>query len=128
MTDWKPQLYRYAADELGISKAVLEAAVSVSEAVVAVHPSLPPILTLKHLSYLCGVSYRDLRDFVSRDDEDPYKVFRISKRPHPKGGEDSESFVYRIPSSVSFRRGLHGTYSSTGGYITQVQHLRLVRT
>lgn len=84
MEDWKPQLYLLEAEELGISKAVLDAAVAASEAVVKVHPSLPPILTLRHLSYLTDVSYRTMRDWVSREDEDPYKVFRIRKRPlHP---------------------------------------------
>ncbi|PQO96749.1 RNA-directed DNA polymerase [Pseudomonas frederiksbergensis] len=85
MTDWKPQPYRRAAEELGVSEAVLEAAIAASEAVVAVHTSLPPILTLGHLSHLSGVSYHDLRSFVSRDEPDPYKVFRVRKRPQPDG-------------------------------------------
>lgn len=81
MEDWKPQPYVRDAEKLGISRAVLDAAVAASEAVVSVHPSLPPILTLGHLAHLTGVGYVDLRDWVRREIEDPYKVFRIKKRP-----------------------------------------------
>jgi hypothetical protein len=80
MKDWKPQPYIREAEQLGISQTVLDAAVAASEAVVKVDPSLPPILTLGHLSYLTGVGYGDLRDWVMRKAEDPYKVFRIQKR------------------------------------------------
>lgn len=84
MTDWKPQPYLRTAEKLGISAGILQAALAASEAVIAVHPSLPPILTLRHLSYLSNVSYSDLRRFVSRE-EDPYKVFRVRKRPQRNG-------------------------------------------
>ncbi|MBM3116424.1 reverse transcriptase family protein [Jeongeupia naejangsanensis] len=85
MTDWKPQPYRRAAEDLGISKAVLDASIAASLAVVDVNPSLPPILTLKHLSHLSGVPYQDLRLIVSRENADPYKIFRIRKRPRRDG-------------------------------------------
>lgn len=85
MTDWKPQPYRREAENLGISESVLDASVAASQAVVAINPSLPPILTLKHLSYLSGVSYQYLRHVVSRDELDPYKTFRIRKRPTQNG-------------------------------------------
>jgi len=85
MTDWKPQPYRRAAEIEGISPAILKASIAASQAVVAVNPSLPPILTLRHLSYLSGVSYRYLRQVVSREEIDPYKTFRIRKRPRRDG-------------------------------------------
>ncbi|AXE35471.1 reverse transcriptase family protein [Chromobacterium phragmitis] len=85
MTDWKPQPYRRAAQSLGISEAVLDASVAASQAVVAINPSLPPILTLKHLSYLTGTPYQYLRQVVSRDELNPYRVFRVRKRPTPCG-------------------------------------------
>ncbi|CAM5208612.1 hypothetical protein OURE66S_02627 [Oligella ureolytica] len=85
MTDWKPQPYRRSAEKQAVSAPVLEAAIAASEAVVAVHPSLPPVLTLKHLSCLSGVSYQDLRRFVSREDPEPYRVFRVRKRPQTDG-------------------------------------------
>lgn len=85
MTDWKPQPYRRAAQDLGISQAVLNASVAASQAVVAINSSLPPILTLKHLSYLTGVSYQYLRQIVSRNELNPYRIFRIRKRPTQEG-------------------------------------------
>lgn len=87
MTDWKPQPYRRAAQNLGVSQGVLDASVAASQAVVAINSSLPPILTLKHLSYLTGVSYQYLRQVVSRDELNPYRIFRIRKRPTQEGRE-----------------------------------------
>ncbi len=81
MEYWKPQPYIRDAEKLGIPRAVLNAAVAASEAVVNVNPSLPPILTLGHLAHLTGVRYSDLRNWVSREIADPYKIFRIKKRP-----------------------------------------------
>jgi RNA-directed DNA polymerase len=85
MTDWKPQPYRRTGRDHGVPDAVLDAAVATGEKVVAVHPSLPPILTLGHLAHLCGVDYKDLRAYASRDEPDPYKLFRIRKRPQSDG-------------------------------------------
>lgn len=81
MENWKPQPYVRDAEKLGVPRAVLDAAVAASEAVVNVNPSLPPILTLGHLAHLTGVRYCDLRDWVRREIADPYKIFRIKKRP-----------------------------------------------
>ncbi|SFR74946.1 RNA-directed DNA polymerase [Mitsuaria sp. PDC51] len=81
MDDWKPQPYIRQAQQLGVAQSILDAAVAASEAVVAAHPSLPPILTLRHLAHLTDTSYLKLRDWVSREIEDPYRVFRIKKRP-----------------------------------------------
>ena len=81
MENWKPQPYIREAEQLGISQTVLNAAVAASETVVRVNPALPPILTLGHLAYLTGAGYGELRDWVRREVEDPYRVFRIQKRP-----------------------------------------------
>ncbi|HCT6673937.1 MAG TPA: RNA-directed DNA polymerase [Pseudomonas aeruginosa] len=82
MKDWKPQHYRRASGASKVSVPVLAAAIATSEKTVAVHPSLPPILTLKHLAHLTGVPYKHLRDYVSRDTE-AYKIFRVRKRARP---------------------------------------------
>lgn len=83
MTDWKPQHYRQAAKELAIPASILDSAIATGKATVAVHPSLPPILTLRHLAYLTGNSYLKLRQIVSREGvgENPYRLYRIRKRP-----------------------------------------------
>jgi hypothetical protein len=57
----------------------MDAAIATSQKTVAVHPSLPPILTLKHLAHLTQVPYKHLRDYVTREVES-YKVFRVRKR------------------------------------------------
>lgn len=82
MTDWKPQHYRRAPGANTVPRAVMAAAVATGQKTVAVHPSLPPIFTLRHLAYLTQVPYQHLRDYVSREIED-YKVFRVRKRTRP---------------------------------------------
>lgn len=72
----------------------MNAAIAVSQMTVAVHPSLPPILTLKHLAHLTQVPYKHLRDYVTREVES-YKVFRIRKRARP--GHPTSFRVICIP-------------------------------
>ncbi len=87
MNDWKPQPYRREAQRRGVSPEVLAAAIAASEAVVTVNPSLPPILSLRHLSHLTGVPYQLIRAWVTREGagESPYKTFSIRKRPKKDG-------------------------------------------
>ena len=40
----------------------------------------PPVLSLRHLAHMTDVSYKFLRSVVSRDESDPYRLFRIRKR------------------------------------------------
>lgn len=82
MKDWKPQHYRRAPGASKVSIPVLAAAIATGEKTVAVHPSLPPILTLKHLAHLTAVPYKHLRDYVSRDIE-AYRIYRVRKRGRP---------------------------------------------
>ncbi|AQY65571.1 reverse transcriptase family protein [Pseudomonas veronii] len=79
MKDWTPQHYRRAQGASSIAPLVMDAAIVTSQKTVAVHPSLPPILTLKHLAHLTQVPYKHLRDYVTREVES-YKVFRVRKR------------------------------------------------
>jgi RNA-directed DNA polymerase len=72
----------------------MEAAVATAEKIVAVHRSLPPVLTLKHLSYLSQVPYLHLRDYVRRE-IDAYKVFRVRKRARP--GQPTAFRVICVP-------------------------------
>lgn len=61
---------------------MIEAAVATAQKTTAVHSSLPPIFTLKHLAHLTQVHYRDLRSYVSREVDD-YRIFRVRKRALP---------------------------------------------
>ncbi|WP_051299946.1 reverse transcriptase family protein [Methylobacter luteus] len=85
MADWKPQPYRAKAQSLEVDPTILDAAVAAGNEVVAIHPSLPPIFTLKHLAYLTDTKYSVLRMMVGRHIEEPYRVFKIRKRPGPDG-------------------------------------------
>lgn len=77
---WRPQRYRAEGIARGIEVGVLDAALASGEAVAAANASLPPIFTLNHLAYISGVEYGVLRAIVSREWENPYRVFRIRKR------------------------------------------------
>ncbi len=73
---------------------MLAAAVATGEKTIAVNPSLPPILTLKHLAHLTRVPYPSLRDYVTRQ-VDTYKTFRVRKRSCP--GKPSGFRVICVP-------------------------------
>jgi RNA-directed DNA polymerase len=79
MPAWSPQRYRYDGERLGVEQRVLDSAVQAIERIQAVDPRLPVILTLRHLSALTGVSYRNLREFVSRQAGE-YKKVLLKKR------------------------------------------------
>ncbi len=82
MKDWKPQHYLRTPGASEAPASVLAAAVATGEKIIAVHPSLPPILTLKHLAHLTRVPYPSLREYVTRQ-VDSYKTFRVRKRSLP---------------------------------------------
>lgn len=94
MKDWKPQHYRRAPGASKVPVSVLTAAISTGEKTIAVHPSLPPVLTLNHLAHLTQVPYKQLRQYVSRE-ADSYRVFRVRKRERP--GKPSSFRVICVP-------------------------------
>lgn len=94
MKDWKPQHYRRAPGASVVPASVMAAAIATGQKTVAVHSSLPPILTLKHLAHLTQVPYLHLRDYVSRK-VDAYKIFRIRKRARP--GQPTSFRVICVP-------------------------------
>lgn len=94
MKDWKPQHYRRAVGASAVPTSVLEAAIATGEKTTAAHPSLPPILTLKHLAHLTRVPYPVLRDYVTRQ-VDSYKTFRVRKRSRP--GKPTSFRVICVP-------------------------------
>lgn len=96
MKDWKPQHYRRTAGASAVPVSVLDAATATGEKIIAVHPSLPPILTLKHLAHLTRVSYPIIRDYVTRQVEN-YKTFRVRKRSRP--GKPTSFRVICVPAA-----------------------------
>jgi hypothetical protein len=85
MPRWSPQLFRKQALEAGVDETVVANALAVAGRVAAVDPNLPAVFTLNHLAHLTGVEYGLLRAMASRANLDPYRVFRIRKRPSHLG-------------------------------------------
>src|SRR5690554_5209992 len=81
MPRWSPQLYRKKGLDAGIPDEVLNNALAAGEHIAAINPDLPPVLTLRHLAHLAGVDYGPLRAITSRANLEPYRIFRIRKRP-----------------------------------------------
>lgn len=96
MTRWSPQLYRKQGLDAGEDQAVMAAAIAVAEETAAVNPDLPPVFTLKHIAHQTGTDYGFLRAIVSRANEEPYRIFRIRKRPASNG--EKRFRVIAVPS------------------------------
>ncbi len=76
---WSSQQFSSGARAAGRSEQLIAAVEASANAIKRVHPDLPVILTLKHLSHLAGVSVDALQAVIFRQD-DPYRVFRVKKR------------------------------------------------
>lgn len=81
MTSWSPQRFRNAAEAADRDPTVIQNALAAAEIVRSSNPALPPLFTLRHLAQLTGNEYFQLRSVVRRDEPEPYRVFRIRKRP-----------------------------------------------
>lgn len=83
MSNWRPQHYKSEAKSAGVSDPVINAANKTASLIRSSNSRVPVILTLKHLANLSGVPYIFLRKIVSREEVDPYRSFRLKKRPLP---------------------------------------------
>lgn len=81
---WSSQRYRLGAEEYGLSKATIEAAIAQTKAVIEGPHRLPAVLTLGHLAQRTGVSYSVLRELVTGTYGHPYRHFSIRKRSSGK--------------------------------------------
>ena len=88
---WSPQRYKDEGKKQGRADALLEDAIAQSEVLINSEHSLPPILSLNHLSKRTGVSHSIIRSYVNRTNHDAYASFSIRKR---SGGR---RFI-RVPS------------------------------
>ena len=80
MSSWRPQRYRREALQRGADPAIVDRATRTGAYTTAQHRDRPPVLSLRHLAHLAGVSYKFLRAVVSRRELDPYRIFRIHNR------------------------------------------------
>ena len=104
MAVWHPQRYRRDGQIKGVAAPILDAAIAAAEQVTAVNPLLPPIFTLRHLAHMTGAKYGLLRMVVSRRIEDPYRVFRISKRPSKSGEKRFRVICAPDPTLLTVQR------------------------
>lgn len=126
MTLWNSQLFRADARKNGTSEDVIARAIAIAESTIAVNRELPPIFSLRHIAHLVDVDYGFLRAAVSRKLREPYRVFRIGKRPSRNGeqryrtitvpcaelrkvqGWVSQAILSKVrphPASVAFSKG-----------------------
>lgn len=81
MRPWSPHRYKADGIQRGVPEHTLTAAVAAYEQVLSVSEALTPVLTLRHLCKLTGVSYAFQRAVISRTIS-PYFTFEIDKRGH----------------------------------------------
>lgn len=77
MNTWAPHLYSAEGVRKGISPEVIETSLKIANSQIS--RGFPPILSLGHLSFHTGVSFKILRSYVSRKC-DPYRHFSIKKK------------------------------------------------
>jgi RNA-directed DNA polymerase len=104
MTNWRPQLYKRQATIKGIDSTIVANAIAAAQVTLAVNPRLPPVFTLRHLSHLASVDYGLLRAIVSRSHLEPYRVFRISKRPAYSGERRYRVIAVPTPGLLQVQR------------------------
>lgn len=83
MTSWRPQPFSTMARAQGRDSATIQNSIDAAQRLAEITPNAEPIFTLKHLAHLTGAPYVLLRGIVSRHEPDPYRVFKIYKRPLP---------------------------------------------
>lgn len=85
MTRWLPQHYRTEGKDQDFDPTIIDHAIATAQITTDINPKLAPVFTLRHLAYLSGTDYGFLRAVVSRANDDPYRVFRIRKKPTRDG-------------------------------------------
>jgi len=81
MERWHSQHYLEAGRKKGIDEEILQRSIATAEHTLRQPQAGPPILTLGHLSHLCGVPTDILHTYIAREGADPYSQFAIRKRP-----------------------------------------------
>ncbi len=106
MENWRSQHYRTIGTGKGVAPDILNAAVQIGEAIVRKNARLQPVFTLRHLAYLTDCDYGLLRAIVGRSIQNPYRVFRIHKRPRPDGLNRYRTICVPIPQLLAVQRWL----------------------
>ena len=85
MSDWRPQYYAREALRAGAPTEVVANALAAAEIIRDINAEVAPVFTLRHLAHEADADYGLLRAIVRRSIVDPYRVFRIRKRPSYPG-------------------------------------------
>lgn len=107
MVSWRPQAFRTAAIAKKHLPEVVDRAVETVEILRAKTPGAQPILSLKHLAHLTGAQYMDLRRLASRGGVEPYRVFRVAKRPLGDQPRRFRTIVVPSPWLMSVQRWIN---------------------
>lgn len=106
MSNWRSQHYLSNAKKEKIDQDVLNAAVQTGNIIVRKNPQVQPVFTLRHLAYLTDCDYGLLRTIISRSIQDPYRVFRIHKRPNLNGASRFRTICVPNPQLLIVQRWL----------------------
>lgn len=106
MENWRAQHYRSIGLSKGIAPDILSAAIQTGVAIVRKNARLQPILTLRHLAYLTDCDYGYLRAVIGRAIENPYRIFKIHKRPASSGKERFRTICAPDPQLLKVQRWL----------------------
>lgn len=107
MTRWRPQDYRLRAMAAGVPADVLKSALETARLTLSVNEDIPPIFTLRHLSYMADVEYGLLRAIVRRRDEGAYRLFRIHKQPTKTGERRYRLIAVPCAGLMRVQRWIH---------------------
>ncbi|MES2046120.1 MAG: reverse transcriptase family protein [Pseudomonadota bacterium] len=109
MTSWSPQHFRNAAEAADRDPDVIQNALATADIIRSSNPALPPLFTLGHLAHLTGNEYYQLRSVVRRDEPDPYRLFRIRKRPSFDGEQRFRVITVPQPHLLKAQRWITQT-------------------
>jgi RNA-directed DNA polymerase len=112
MSRWRPQLYKKQGLETSVSDVVLTNAIATAGVTTKANANVPPIFTLRHLAHLADVDYGFLRAIVSRTNPNPYRLFRIRKRPSETGEVRFRVIAVPDPSLLKTQRWITQTILS----------------
>lgn len=104
VTLWRPQPFRTAAEVAEREPDVIVNALATAEALHAINPALPPVFSLRHLAELTGNEYPSLRSIVRRDEPEPYRLFRLLKKPSFEGDRRFRIIAVPQPSLMRTQR------------------------
>ena len=104
MSRWRPQLFAKQARDDSVPENIVANALAVAQITTSINANLPPVFTLRHLAHLVGVEYGVLRAVVARNNHNPYRLFRIRKRPAQSGEKRFRVIAVPEPSLLKTQR------------------------